>query len=108
MPTTTRKFVWYDVMTTNTKAAETFYRGVIGWDAKDSGMPDRPYTLLSVGSIMVGGLMPIPMHVKQASIRPGWVTSGLTMLMSMHAVLRSPAARSIAVPRIFRVLNVSP
>ena len=50
MPTTTGKFVWYDVMTTNTEAAETFYRGVIGWDAKDSGMPDRSYTLLSVGT----------------------------------------------------------
>jgi predicted enzyme related to lactoylglutathione lyase len=30
------KFVWYDVMTTDTKAATTFYRTLIGWDIKDS------------------------------------------------------------------------
>ena len=27
-------FVWYDVMTNDSKAAESFYRNVIGWDAK--------------------------------------------------------------------------
>ena len=27
-------FVWYDVMTTDTKAAQSFYHEVIGWDAK--------------------------------------------------------------------------
>ena len=45
-------FVWYDVMTTDAKAAEAFYRGVIGWDAQDSGMPDRSYTLLFAGPAM--------------------------------------------------------
>jgi len=53
MPKTSGKFVWYDVMTTDTKAAETFYRGAIGWDAKDSGMADRTYILLSVGPTMI-------------------------------------------------------
>ena len=60
MAKTRGKFVWYEVMTTDTKASEKFYRDVVGWDAKDSGMPDRSYTLLSMGSSMVGGLMPIP------------------------------------------------
>ena len=54
------KFVWYDVMTSDTKAAESFYRSVIGWDAKDSGKTDRSYTLFSAGPAIVGGLMPIP------------------------------------------------
>ena len=60
MSKTHGKFVWYDVMTSNTKTAESFYRSVIGWDAKDSGMSDRSYTILSMGPTMVGGLMPIP------------------------------------------------
>ena len=66
------KFVWYDVMTSDTKAAETFYRRVIGWDAKDSGMTDRSYTLFSVGPTMVGGLMPIPEEARAMGTRPCW------------------------------------
>lgn len=73
MPAPIGKFVWYDVMTTDTKAAETFYRGVIGWDAKDSGMPDRPYTLLSMGATMVAGLMPIPPDARRAGVNPAWM-----------------------------------
>jgi uncharacterized protein len=67
------KFVWYDVMTTDTKAAQSFYHKVIGWDATDSGMPDRSYTLLSMGSTMVGGLMPIPDDARKAGVRPAWM-----------------------------------
>jgi hypothetical protein len=66
------KFVWYDLMTTDSKAAESFYRSVIGWDAKDSGMTDRSYTLLSVGPTMVGGLMPIPDAARAHGARPVW------------------------------------
>ena len=67
------KFVWYDVMTTDTKAAESFYRDVIGWQAKDSGMPDSSYTLFSVGPTMVGGLMPIPEPARKAGVGPAWM-----------------------------------
>src|SRR5262249_30461508 len=73
MSKTHGKFVWYDVMTSDTKAAESFYRRVIGWDAKDSGMTDRSYTLLSVGPTMVGGLMPIPEDARKAGVRPAWM-----------------------------------
>jgi len=73
MPKANGKFVWYDVMTTDTKAAETFYRRVMGWNAQDSGMADRSYTLLSAGSTMVGGLMPIPEDARKAGIPPAWM-----------------------------------
>ncbi len=66
------KFVWYDLMTSDCKAAESFYRGVIGWDAKDSGMADRSYTILSIGPAMVGGLMPIPEAARAQGAQPVW------------------------------------
>ena len=66
------KFVWYDVMTSDTKAAESFYRSVIGWDAKDSGKTDRSYTLFSAGPAMVGGLMLIPEEARAMGTRPRW------------------------------------
>src|SRR6516165_12571402 len=67
------QFVWYDVMASDTKAAQSFYRDVIGWDAQDSGMSDRPYTILSAGSAMIGGLMPIPEDAREAGVRPAWM-----------------------------------
>jgi len=65
-------FVWYDAMTDNLKAAESFYRNVIGWDAKDSGMTDRSYTIFSIGERSVGGVMPIPKEACEAGMRPCW------------------------------------
>ena len=67
------KFVWYDVMTTDTKAAEKFYRDVVGWTAADSGMPGGAYTLLSAGGTQIGGLMPIPPDAAAMGARPMWM-----------------------------------
>lgn len=72
MSTNQAKFVWYDVMTSDTKAAASFYSQVIGWDAKDSGMADRSYTLFSAGPTMVGGLMPIPDEARAMGAKPCW------------------------------------
>jgi uncharacterized protein len=72
MSTNHGQFVWYDVMTTDCTAAERFYGRVIGWDAKDAGMNDKPYTIFSVGTTPVGGLMPIPEEVRAAGAPPHW------------------------------------
>jgi predicted enzyme related to lactoylglutathione lyase len=66
------KFIWYDVMTSDCKAAETFYERALGWGAKDSGMGDRSYTLFSAGPAMVGGLMPITEEAKKQGVPPCW------------------------------------
>ena len=66
-------FVWYELMTTDMEAAEDFYRGVVGWGARDAGMLDFPYTLFTVGEVPVGGLMTLPDSARQAGARPGWI-----------------------------------
>jgi uncharacterized protein len=72
MSTTIGKFVWYELMTSDIKAAESFYRSVIGWDAEDSGIADRSYTLFSMGPMMVCGLMQIPEDACKAGALPAW------------------------------------
>jgi predicted enzyme related to lactoylglutathione lyase len=42
MPTLRGKFIWYDVMTTDTRAATAFYTDVIGWDAHEQELADGP------------------------------------------------------------------
>jgi hypothetical protein len=67
------KFCWYELMTNNTAAAETFYREIVGWSASDAGMPNMSYTLLSVGDTPVAGLMSFPPEVPQGQGRPAWL-----------------------------------
>ncbi|TAL77734.1 MAG: VOC family protein [Burkholderiaceae bacterium] len=67
------KFVWYELMTSDSKAAESFYRSVIGWDSKDAGMPGMSYTLLSAGPTMIAGLMTLPDEARAQGARPGWM-----------------------------------
>jgi predicted enzyme related to lactoylglutathione lyase len=53
--------VWYELLTTDTAAAETFYKNVIGWTAAPmEGSPD-PYTVFArSGQVQVAGLMKRP------------------------------------------------
>jgi predicted enzyme related to lactoylglutathione lyase len=66
-------FVWYELMTTDTKAAEKFYRDVVGWGAKDADVPDMAYTMFQAGETPVAGLITIPERVTAAGGRPGWM-----------------------------------
>ena len=67
------KFFWYDVMTTDTKAAQKFYGDVVGWGAQDSGTPGTDYTLFTVNGRGVAGLMPVPEDARKAGARPCWM-----------------------------------
>jgi uncharacterized protein len=72
MSATHNPFVWYDVMTSDMKAAESFYTQVVGWTAKDAGMPDGDYTIFSAGAATVGGLMPITTEAAAKGAKPCW------------------------------------
>jgi len=73
MPAPRGKFIWYDVMTHDTKAAAAFYSDVIGWNAQEHRMPDnRIYTVFSKGPTMVAGLMEIPDALCAEGAKPCW------------------------------------
>jgi len=73
MATSQGKFVWYDLMTTDMAAAEAMYSDVVGWEAKDAGMPTSRYTIFSVAGRPVAGLMTIPDEVRAKGGRPAWM-----------------------------------
>ena len=66
-------FVWYELMTTDLDAAEKFYGGVVGWSAKDAGMPGMRYDLLNVGDAQFGGAMALTPEMIGAGARAGWM-----------------------------------
>ena len=67
------QFFWHELMTSDTKAAETFYGEVVGWKATDSGAPGQQYTLFNVGDRGVAGMLKITPDMAQHGARPGWL-----------------------------------
>ena len=63
------RFVWHELLTTDTAAAAAFYPKVIPWRTQASSMPG--YTLWMAGQSQVGGLMALPPEA--AGTPPHWL-----------------------------------
>ena len=63
------RFVWYELMTADVRAAATFYSGVVGWTADHS---DPQYTLLKIGDAQVAGMLETPAELKAIGMPPVW------------------------------------
>jgi uncharacterized protein len=63
------RFVWHELMTTDTDAASDFYSHVVPWKAEDSGMPF--YSLWMSGKYRAGGLMALPEDA--SATPPHWI-----------------------------------
>lgn len=66
-------FVWYELLTSDDRAAEAFYAKVVGWKPQDSGQTAMRYTLLLAGEMPIAGLMTLPKEACDAGAKPGWV-----------------------------------
>jgi predicted enzyme related to lactoylglutathione lyase len=66
-------FVWYELMTTDAKAAQGFYSKVVGWKPQDASQPGMDYTLLHSGEVPMAGLMTLPKEACDGGTRPAWV-----------------------------------
>lgn len=57
--------LWYELMTTDMKAAEAFYKTVVGWKTEPFDGAGRPYTAFNrSGDISIGGVMTKPDEMK--------------------------------------------
>jgi predicted enzyme related to lactoylglutathione lyase len=65
------RFVWHELMTTDTDAASDFYSRVVPWKAEDSGMPS--YSLWMSGKVRAGGLMALPAEGDGSATPPHWI-----------------------------------
>jgi len=66
------KHVWFELNTTDLKAAEAFYAGVAGWVPRDAGMPGMQYTLVGPADHAVAGMMALTEEMAAGGARPGW------------------------------------
>ncbi|HYM42678.1 MAG TPA: VOC family protein [Steroidobacteraceae bacterium] len=63
------RFVWHELLTTDTAGAAAFYPKVVPWRTQPSSMPG--YTLWLAGESQVGGLMALPSDA--AGTPPHWL-----------------------------------
>jgi predicted enzyme related to lactoylglutathione lyase len=102
--------LWYELMTTDTKAAETFYKTVIGWTAKPFDGSPQPYTTFSRGGdTPVAGLMERPADLNAP---PFWAMYvGVPKLEDAAAHIRRLGGREcspvIEVPGVGRMQMMS-
>ena len=66
------RFVWYDLMTTDPDAAQSFYTKLIGWGTQAWDGP-MPYTMWTNNDTPLGGVMTLPDEAKQAGAPPHWL-----------------------------------
>ncbi len=71
------RFVWHELMTKDTKAAESFYKEVVGWDTGKWGGAEAPadmdYTMWMAGQTPVGGVMAVPEEAAAMGAPPSWL-----------------------------------
>ena len=57
--------LWYELMTSDMKAAESFYRAVVGWGTSSFDGAGQPYTMFNrSGDTSIGGVMKTPDEMK--------------------------------------------
>jgi hypothetical protein len=61
------KFGWYELMTSDVKAAGKFYSDVVGWTTQEMPNPNGPpYTTFNIGNVGIAGMLHMPEHT-------GWI-----------------------------------
>lgn len=66
-------YIWYELLTRDADAAQTFYASVLGWSFADSGQADMDYRIINAGENSVAGLMAITKDMAENGAVPTWL-----------------------------------
>ena len=66
-------YIWYELLTSDADAAQSFYTSVLGWSYADSGQPQMDYRIVNAGENSVGGMMPITPDMAAQGAAPIWL-----------------------------------
>jgi predicted enzyme related to lactoylglutathione lyase len=67
------RFVWYDLVTTDSTAAEKFYGAVMGWGTEAWTQDQSTYTMWTANGTPLGGIMTMPADAKMRGEMPHWL-----------------------------------
>ncbi len=72
MASTTGRFVWYELLTSDVRAAVAYYTEVVGWKAQLFDNGPAPYTMWTASQGPLGGVYDLPDQAKQMGAPPHW------------------------------------
>ena len=67
------RFLWYELMTTDTAAAGDFYAHVVGWKTQPAEGGSGNYTLFLANDNGMGGMFELSPDACDQGARPGWI-----------------------------------
>jgi hypothetical protein len=67
------RFIWYELATTDVKAAIDFYKKVLGWETELYEGAGSPYHVLKAGGTGIGGARLLPDEATKNGAPPHWI-----------------------------------
>lgn len=67
------RFLWYELMTTDPKAAQAFYTKLLGWGTQAWEGGPTPYTMFTLAGQPLAGVMELPEEARKGGARPHWI-----------------------------------
>lgn len=67
------RFVWYELLTTDVSGAKAFYTDIVGWGTRDLSIPGSAYNLFTLGDAPVTAVMNLPEDMRRAGAMPCWM-----------------------------------
>ncbi|HXV85402.1 MAG TPA: VOC family protein, partial [Gemmatimonadales bacterium] len=67
------RFLWHELLTTDTRAAQPFYKTVVGWGV-EAWDQDKTYQMWMTKTGPVGGIMTLPEDARAMGAPPNWLT----------------------------------
>lgn len=101
--------LWYELMTTDMPAAETFYKAVVGWTTTPFDGAGQPYSMWTrADGAPMGGVMALPAELLAHKVPPHWMMyigvdsleAGVAKAVSLGGSTLSPV---IEVPGVGRM-----
>lgn len=72
--TETGRFYWYDLMTTDPAAAQSFYTKLVHWGTMAWEGMDQPYTMWTNGETPLGGIRELPEEAQKGGAHSHWLS----------------------------------
>src|SRR3984957_7293910 len=67
------RFVWYELITTDTKIAKAFYASVTGWGTRGASMPGSTYSLFTIVDFPLAALVSLPEEAQRTGATSRWI-----------------------------------
>jgi predicted enzyme related to lactoylglutathione lyase len=71
--TNTGRFIWFELMTTDTEAAIAFYGDVVGWKSQPFAESPDPYSMWVGSQGPLGGVVKLPEQAAKMGAPPHWM-----------------------------------